>query len=69
MSTNVHDLDAVPLREIVVYVAERAEIAEAERADRPRLRAAFEESFPEDVPLRGFDLERHILEDALAALE
>ena len=67
VSTNVHDPDAVPLREIVAYVAERAEIAEAELIGLAP-RAAFE-GFPEDVPLRGFDPERHILEDALAALE
>jgi hypothetical protein len=30
-------------------------------------RAAFE-GFPEDVPLRGFDPERHILEEVLRAV-
>jgi glutamate formiminotransferase / 5-formyltetrahydrofolate cyclo-ligase len=67
VSTNVHDPDQVPLHEIVSYVAERAEIAETELIGlAPRV--AFE-GFPADVPLRGFDPERHILEEALAALE
>jgi glutamate formiminotransferase / 5-formyltetrahydrofolate cyclo-ligase len=66
VSTNVHDHVAVPLREIVEYVRERAEVAEAELIGLAP-RAAFE-GFPEDVPLRGFDPERHILEDALRAV-
>ncbi len=67
VSTNVHNPGVIPLSEIVSYVAERAEIAEAELIGLAP-RAAFE-GFPEDVPLRGFDPERHILEEALAALE
>ena len=50
-------------REIVEYVRERAEVAEAELVGLAP-RAAFE-GFPDDVPLRGFDPERHILEEAL----
>jgi hypothetical protein len=56
----------VPLREIVEYVRERAEVAEAELIGLAP-RAAFE-GFPADVPLRGFEPERHILEDALRAV-
>jgi glutamate formiminotransferase len=66
VSTNVHDHRAVRLGEIVEYVRERAEVAEAELIGLAP-RAAFE-GFPEDVPLRGFSPERHILEEALAAL-
>jgi glutamate formiminotransferase / 5-formyltetrahydrofolate cyclo-ligase len=66
VSTNVHDHRAVPLREIVEYVRERAEVAEAELVGLAP-RAAFE-GFPEDVPLRGFAPERHILEDALQSV-
>ena len=66
VSTNVHDHNAVPLRDIVEYVRERAEVAEAELIGLAP-RAAFED-FPADVPLRGFDSERHILEDALRAV-
>jgi glutamate formiminotransferase / 5-formyltetrahydrofolate cyclo-ligase len=66
VSTNVHDHRATPLREIVERVRERAEVAEAELIGLAP-RAAFED-FPEDVPLRGFDPERHLIEDVLAAI-
>jgi glutamate formiminotransferase / 5-formyltetrahydrofolate cyclo-ligase len=67
VSTNVHDHRAVPLAEIVERVRARAPVAEGELIGLAP-RAAFE-GFPEDVPLRGFSPERHILEEALAALE
>jgi glutamate formiminotransferase len=63
VSTNVHDHRATPLRLIVERVRERAEIAEAELVGLAP-KAAFE-SFPDDVPLRGFDPQRHLLENAL----
>ena len=63
VSTNVHDHRAVPLREIVERVRERAEIAEAELVGLAP-KAAFD-GFPEDTPLRGFDPQRHLLENAL----
>ncbi len=66
VSTNVHDHRATPLREIVERVRGRAEVAEAELIGLAP-RAAFE-GFPEDVPLRGFDPERHLIEEALAAI-
>jgi len=66
VSTNVHDHRAAPLREIVEYVRERAEVAEAELIGLAP-RAAFD-GFPDDVPLRGFDPERHLLEEALRAV-
>jgi glutamate formiminotransferase/glutamate formiminotransferase/formiminotetrahydrofolate cyclodeaminase len=66
VSTNVHDHLAVPLAEIVERVRARAPVAEAELIGLAP-RAAFA-GFPEDVPLHGFSPERHILEEALAAL-
>ena len=66
VSTNVHDHRAVPLGEIVERVRARAEIAEAELVGLAP-RAAFE-GFPEDVSLRGFSPERHLIENALASL-
>jgi glutamate formiminotransferase len=66
VSTNVHDHRAVPLRDVVDYVREQAEVAEAELIGLAP-RAAFE-GFPDDVPLRGFDPERHLIEEALAAI-
>jgi glutamate formiminotransferase len=63
VSTNVHDHRAVPLRLIVERVRERAEIAEAELVGLAPQAAL--EGFPEDVPLRGFDPARHVLENAL----
>jgi glutamate formiminotransferase / 5-formyltetrahydrofolate cyclo-ligase len=67
VSTNVHDHRAVRLAEIVERVRARAPVAEVELIGLAP-RAAFE-GFPQDVPLRGFSPERHILEEALAALE
>jgi glutamate formiminotransferase len=66
VSTNVHDYRVTPLRTIVEQVRSRAEIAEAELVGLAP-EAAFE-GFPEDVPLRGFSPERHLLEHALRAL-
>ncbi len=66
VSTNVHDYRVTPLRVIVEQVRERAEIAEAELVGLAP-KAAFER-FPEDIPLRGFSPERHLLEHALRAL-
>jgi glutamate formiminotransferase / 5-formyltetrahydrofolate cyclo-ligase len=66
VSTNVHDHRAAPLREIVEYVRARAEVAEAELIGLAP-RAAFE-GFPDDVPLRGFAPERHLLEEVLRAV-
>ena len=66
VSLNVHDPYAVPLAELVAHVRERAPVAEAELVGLAP-RAAFE-GFPEDVPLRGFDPERHLIEDAVGFL-
>ena len=67
VSFNVHDPVAVPLAELVARVRERAPVAEAELVGLAP-RAAFA-GFPDDVPLRGFDPERHLIEEALASLE
>lgn len=66
VSLNVHDPRAVPLAEIVARVRERAPVAEAELVGLAP-RAAFE-GFPEDVPLRGFDPERHLIEEVVGSL-
>jgi len=66
VSTNVHDYRVTPLRAVVDFVRERAEVAEAELIGLAP-RAAFER-FPEDVPLRSFAPERHLLENAMRAL-
>jgi glutamate formiminotransferase/glutamate formiminotransferase/formiminotetrahydrofolate cyclodeaminase len=63
VSTNVHDYRAARLAEIVARVRERAEVADAELVGLAP-RAAFA-GFPEDVPLRGFTPERHLIEEAL----
>ena len=67
VSTNVHDHRAAPLAEIVARVREQAEVAEAELVGLAP-RAALE-GFPDDVPLRGFSPERHVIEEALHAVE
>lgn len=65
VSTNVHDHRAVPLAEIVARVRARAPVAEAELVGLAP-RAAFD-GFPSDVPLRGFDSRRHVIENALGS--
>ena len=66
VSTNVHDHRAVPLREIVERVREQADVAEAELVGLAP--AAALDGFPEDVPLRGFSAERHIVENAIEGI-
>jgi glutamate formiminotransferase / 5-formyltetrahydrofolate cyclo-ligase len=63
VSLNVEDHREVTLAEIVERVRAQAEIGEAELVGLAP-KAAFE-GFPEDVPLRGFDPERHLIENAL----
>lgn len=67
VSCNVHDHRATPLRAIVEAVRAQAPVAEAELVGLAPA-AAFE-GFPADVPLRGFTADRHLLENALAALD
>ena len=66
VSCNVHDHSATPLAEIVERVRARTKIADAELVGLAP-RAAFD-GFPEDVELRGFDPELHLIENALARL-
>ena len=63
VSFNVHDHERTPLRDLVAAVRERAPVAEAELVGLAP-RAALE-GLPEDVPLRGFDPDRHVIENAL----
>ena len=67
VSFNVHDPGTVPLADLVARVRERAPVAEAELVGLAP-RAAFA-GFPDDVPLRGFDPELHLIEEALASLD
>jgi glutamate formiminotransferase/glutamate formiminotransferase/formiminotetrahydrofolate cyclodeaminase len=67
VSMNVHDHRAAPLAEIVAAIARRAPVAEAELVGLAP--AAALAGFPDDVPLRGFTPERHLIENALAALD
>jgi glutamate formiminotransferase/glutamate formiminotransferase/formiminotetrahydrofolate cyclodeaminase len=66
VSFNVHDPGAAPLAELVRRVRERAPVAEAELVGLAP-RSAFD-GFPEDVPLRNFDPERHLIEEAVGSL-
>lgn len=66
VSMNVQDHRAAPLAEIVARVREQAQIAEAELVGLAP-KAAFD-GFPGDVPMRGFDPERHLIEEALRSL-
>jgi glutamate formiminotransferase/glutamate formiminotransferase/formiminotetrahydrofolate cyclodeaminase len=63
VSFNVHDHERAPLRELIAAVRERAPVAEAELVGLAP-RAALE-GLPDDVPLRGFDPDRHVIENAL----
>jgi glutamate formiminotransferase/glutamate formiminotransferase/formiminotetrahydrofolate cyclodeaminase len=69
VSTNVHDPIAVPLRMIVARVTELA----AEQGARPveaeivgLVPAAALQGFPQELPIRDFDPERHVIERRLS---
>jgi glutamate formiminotransferase len=66
VSFNVHDHRAAPLRDLVEAVRAAAPVAEAELVGLAPA-AAFV-GFPADVPVRGFDPERHLIENALRSL-
>jgi glutamate formiminotransferase len=66
VSTNVEDHVRTPLREVVEFVRARAPVAEAELVGLAP-RAAFE-GFPEDVHVRGFSPEKHLIEQVLRGL-
>lgn len=67
VSCNVHDPFEVPLARIVEFVRERSAVATAELVGLAP-RAALD-GFPDDVEIAGFDPARHVLENALAALD
>lgn len=67
VSVNVHDPALVPLADVVEAVRARVTVAEAEIIGvAPR---AALEGFPDDVSLRGFDPDRHVIENALRSNE
>ena len=66
VSTNVHDHNATPLAAVVEAVRRHAEVSEAELVGLAPA-AAFD-GFPEDVALRGFSPDRHLIENALDSL-
>jgi glutamate formiminotransferase/glutamate formiminotransferase/formiminotetrahydrofolate cyclodeaminase len=63
VSINVHDHRSAPLAELVERIAAQAPIAELEIVGLAP--AAALDRLPEDLPLRGFDPERHVIENAL----
>jgi glutamate formiminotransferase/glutamate formiminotransferase/formiminotetrahydrofolate cyclodeaminase len=65
VSMNVERPLEVPLANVVAAVRAHARIACAELVGLAP-RAALE-GFPKDIPLRGFDAARHVIENALAA--
>jgi glutamate formiminotransferase len=71
VSTNVHDPLAVPLGVVVERVRELAAALGARPLEAELvglIPAAALRDYPEDVPMRGFDPERHVIERRLAAL-
>jgi glutamate formiminotransferase len=72
VSTNVHDPVAVPLARVIAEI-ERLAAAQGARPLSAELvglvPAAALEDYPEDVPLTGFDPDRHVIERRLARLE
>ncbi|HXR60779.1 MAG TPA: hypothetical protein VN732_05585 [Solirubrobacterales bacterium] len=70
VSTNVHDPLAVPLGEVVERVRELAAPLGARPLEAELVglipRAALA-GYPDDVPMRGFDPRRHVIEARLAA--
>ena len=63
VSMNVERPLDLPLAEVVMAVGRHVPVASAELVGLAP-RAAFD-GFPEDVPLPGFDPERHVIENAL----
>jgi glutamate formiminotransferase len=65
VATNVHDPIAVPLRTVVARIAELAaeqgaKLVEAEIVGL--VPAAALQGFPAELPIRGFDRKRHVIE-------
>ena len=71
ISTNVHDPVAIPLGELVEAIRAEAARDGAEPRDAELVGlvpAAALAGYPADVPIRGFDAERHTIEPRIAAL-
>jgi glutamate formiminotransferase len=71
VSTNVHDPLTVPLGEVVERVRELAAPLGARPLEAELVGLIPQAAllgYPEDVPMRGFDPERHVIERRLAAL-
>jgi glutamate formiminotransferase/glutamate formiminotransferase/formiminotetrahydrofolate cyclodeaminase len=66
VSLNVHDHRAAPLAALVERVSALAPLAEAEFVGL--VPAAALEGLPPELPLRGFDPERHVVENALRSV-
>jgi glutamate formiminotransferase len=66
VSMNIHDHRRAPLPEIVAAIARQAPIAEAELVGLAP--AAALEDFPLEVPIREFDPERQLIENALRSV-
>ena len=70
VSTNVHDPLAVPLAAVVARVRELAAALAARPLEAELVGLVPEAAlagYPEDVPIRGFDPARHLIERRLAA--
>jgi glutamate formiminotransferase len=70
VSTNVHDLLAVPLRTVVERVRELATPLGARPVEAELvglIPAAALDGYPDDLPIRGFDPGLHVIERRLAA--
>jgi len=71
VSTNVHDPIAVPLGDVVELIRELAEAFDVQPVEAELIglvpRAALRD-YPADVPIRGFERERHVIEERLSAL-
>lgn len=63
VSLNVHDHRAAPLAELVERIAAQAPVAELELVGLAP--AAALAGLPDGLPLRGFDPDRHVIENAL----
>jgi glutamate formiminotransferase len=63
VSTNVEDPYATPLAKVVEAVSRRASVAAAELVGLAPQAAL--DGFPPDLPLRGFDAGRHVIERVL----
>jgi glutamate formiminotransferase len=66
VSTNVEDTRSVTAAEVVTFVRERARVTAAELVALAPRRAL--DGFPQDVPLKGFDPRRHVIERAISSL-